>query len=158
MATTVTRRHIRAPRDQVYAALLDPAAITRWRVPEGMDAQVHEFDPRIGGRFRISLTYDAPDQVGKTSGRTDTYHGQFLDLVPGRQVVEQTEFETSDPALQGIMTMTTTLIDSGDGTDIVIRHDGLPHGISAQDNELGTRMALDHLAVLLEQDERRPRQ
>jgi hypothetical protein len=69
---TTTTGLIRAPRHQVYAALLDPDAVARWRVPDAMTAEVHEWDPRVGGRFRVSLTYDG-DEAGKTGGHTDTY-------------------------------------------------------------------------------------
>jgi len=31
-------------------------------VPEGMTSEVHAFDARDGGEFRISLTYDTPDR------------------------------------------------------------------------------------------------
>jgi hypothetical protein len=54
---------------------------------------VHAFDPREDGEFRISLTCDDPGGVGKTTARTDTYHGRFVQLVPGRKVVEVVEFE-----------------------------------------------------------------
>ena len=73
----------------MYAALLDPAAIARWRVPD-------------------------------------------------------------DPALQGPMTLTTVLTDAGDGTDVALRHDGIPDAVSRADNETGTRMALADLARLFE--------
>lgn len=148
-ATTVTR-HLRASRATVYRALIDPVAIATWRVPDGMTALVHELDAREGGRFRISLTYDAPDGVGKTASRTDTYHGTFVRLVPDEMVVEASEFESDDAELRGTMTMTTTLVDAGDGTDVTIRHDGIPDVIPAADNEAGTRMALDNLARLVE--------
>jgi len=46
-------------------------------VPTGMTSQVHAFDPREGGSFRISLTYDEPTATGKTTAQTDTYHGRF---------------------------------------------------------------------------------
>jgi uncharacterized protein YndB with AHSA1/START domain len=77
-----------------------------------MTSHVHEFDPREGGSFRISLTYDAPGRVGKSAPHTDTYHGHFARLVPDEQVIEVFEFETADPALGGTMTMTTTLTDA----------------------------------------------
>jgi hypothetical protein len=48
------------------------------------------------------------------------------------------------------MTMTTTLVERGGGTDVVIQHDGLPDAVPAADNETGTRMALAHLARLVE--------
>ncbi len=83
MGSSQVSRHIRAPRSVVYQALLDAEAVAAWRVPEGMTSVVHEFDPREGGRFRVSLTYDTPTDTGKTTAHTDTYHGHFARLIPG---------------------------------------------------------------------------
>jgi len=104
----------------------------------------------VEGAIRVSLTYDAPTATGKTTARTDTYRGRFVKLVENEQVVEVDEFETSDPALRGEMTVTITLTDANGGTEVVGVHDGLPRGVSVADNELGWRMALDRLAALLE--------
>lgn len=150
MQTTRVSRIVGAPRSAVYAALLDPEAIARWRVPDDMEAHVHEFDPHEGGEYRISLTYKDPNRSGKSTGHTDTYHGRFLRLVPDEQVVESLQFESDDPALQGTMTLTTTLDDADDGTEVVMVHDGLPDSVPAADNELGTRMSLESLARLVE--------
>jgi uncharacterized protein YndB with AHSA1/START domain len=144
-STSVTR-HIDAPPATVYRALLDPDAIAKWRVPDGMRSHVHQFEAREGGRFRVSLTYDTQGGAGKSAEHTDTYHGRFLTLVLDQRVVEQFEFETADPALQGTMTMTTTLAGSGAGTTVTILHEGIPDVIPAADNETGSRMALDNLA------------
>lgn len=146
-------RHIKAPRAVVYAALLDPTAVAAWRVPDGMTGHVHELDAREGGVFRVSLTYDASDSTGKTSARTDTYHGRFARLVPNEQVVEVVEFETADPELVGEMTITTALADADRGTDVSIVYEGLPSGVSTADNQTGTRMALANLAALVETPE-----
>ncbi len=142
--------HVNAPRAQVYSALVDVHAIAEWKVPTGMAMQVHEFDAREGGSLRISLTYDAPSGIGKTTAHTDTYHGRFIKLVPDEQVVEVDEFETDDPSMRGEMTITMTLTDADGGTDILAVHEGLPPGLSAEDNELGWRMALAKLAALVE--------
>ena len=150
MATTELTRHIRAPRAAVYRALLDADAVQGWMVPEGMTSEVHYFDAREGGGFRISLTYVAPTSAGKTSARTDTYHGRFVRLVPDAEVVQVVEFETGDPSMQGKMTVTYTLSDVDGGTALTGRHENLPPGVSAADNELGWRMALDKLAALVE--------
>ena len=112
MSSTRIIRHINAPRAAVYRALLDARAVATWKVPTGMTSHVHAFDGREGGSFRISLTYDAPTGTGKTTARTDTYHGRFVKLVPNELVVEVDEFETADPALRGAMTITITLVDS----------------------------------------------
>jgi uncharacterized protein YndB with AHSA1/START domain len=149
-------QHVHAPRSAVYHALLDAGSIASWRVPDGMRSQVHEFDPREGGAFRVSLTYDAPDAAGKSAAHTDTYHGRFLKLVPDEQVVEVLEFETADPALAGQMTLTTTLVEADDGTEVVMVHDGIPDRVPVADNETGTRMALLNLARLVESARPRP--
>jgi uncharacterized protein YndB with AHSA1/START domain len=150
MSSTRISRHVKAPRASVYRALVDARAVATWKVPTGMTSHIHEFDPREGGLFRISLTYDAPTATGKTTAHTDTYHGRFVKLVPDEQVVEVVEFETTDPAMQGEMTITTTLTDADGGTEILAVHDGLPRGVSPADNELGWRLSLAKLAALVE--------
>src|SRR5690242_10672727 len=93
-SSTEITRHLKAARAEVYRALVDPQAVAAWMVPNEMTSQVHLFEAREGGRFRISLTYDQPTGAGKTTAHTDTYHGQFVRLVPDEQVVEVMEFET----------------------------------------------------------------
>ena len=151
MYATKMTRHMDAPPAVVYRALLDPAAVAAWRVPDGMTCEVHEFEPRVGGAFRVSLTYDAPGASGKSEGRTDTYAGTFVELVQDRKVVERLRFETADPQLATPMTMTTTLTATAPGTEVTILHEGVPDAVPAADNEAGTRMALERLARLVVQ-------
>lgn len=153
--STRVSRHIGAPRAEVYRLLIDPAAIVRWRVPDGMTATVHVFEAREGGAIRVSLTYGAPTHAGKSAAHTDTYRGRFIRLVPDELVVEADEFETDDPTLRGEMISTITLADAPDGgTDVVGMHEGLPLGLSVVDNETGWRMSLAKLAMLAEGDAR----
>ena len=65
------------------------------------------------------------------------------------QVVEVVEFETADPALCGEITITTTLVDAGGGTDVLLVYEG-PPGVPTVDNETGTRMVFAKLASLVE--------
>jgi len=150
VSSTRISRRVSAPRAIVYRALLDARAVASWMVPAGMTSHVHAFEAREGGSFRISLTYDAPTGTGKTTAHTDTYHGRFVKLVPDEQVVEVVEFETTDPALRGEMTITISLGDADGGTNIVAVHDGLPRGLSTADNEAGWRSSLGKLAALVE--------
>ena len=151
MTTTRLERSIRAPRAVVYRALIDPAAVEQWMVPDGMTSRVHSFDAHEGGEFRISLTYDEPTGAGKTNAQTDTFHGRFERLVPDTEVVQVIEFETDDPELQGSMTITYLLADAEDGTTVTGIHQNLPPGLSPSDNELGWRMSMDKLARLVEE-------
>lgn len=147
---TRATRHINASRASVYRALIDAQAVAIWMTPDGMTSRVHAFDAQEGGAFRLSLTYDAAGPAGKTSAHTDTYHGRFIKLTPDESVVEVMEFETDDASMRGEMTVTFTLIEAGDGTDIVALHDNLPAGVSPADNATGWSMAFDKLAALLE--------
>ncbi len=141
-----------APRPAVYRALLDPDAIARWRAPVGMRAQVHTFEGREGGTFRISLIRDQPTQATTIAARTGTYHGRVLRLVPDTQVVEQLVFETDGPA--AAVTVTITLSDAAAGaTTVLVAHDGIPDAIPAAEAEIATRMTLAQLAELVEKDQ-----
>ena len=147
--TTRVERWFAASPDAVYAVLTDPVAGAAWRVPDGMSVEVHEFDPRVGGAVRVSLTYEG-EGVGKSSGRTDTYHGRFVELVQNRRVVEEDEFETDDPGLRGVMTITIELAPENGGTRLVAVHEGLPDAVPAADNEDGWQQALERLGRLVE--------
>jgi uncharacterized protein YndB with AHSA1/START domain len=150
--TDSASRVILAPAHRIYRALLDPAAVAAWRPPEGMRAEVHAFDAREGGTFRVSFVYTDADHAvpGKTHAHADTFHGRFLELVPDTRVVELIEFETGGPAFAGAMTVTTTLAPLEDGTEVTIRCDGVPPGIRPEDHAAGIASTLANLAALIE--------
>ena len=151
MTSTRISRHINAPRDAVYQALLDADAIATWMIPDGMTSHVHRFEACEGGVFRISLTHDEPSAAGRKRPQTDTFHGLFVKLVPDEQVVQLVEFETIDPAMSGEMMVTITLADSArGGTNLHATHDPLPPGLAKKHNDAGWRKALGKLCDLVE--------
>ncbi|AIE87146.1 SRPBCC family protein [Fimbriimonas ginsengisoli] len=143
---------VKAPRERVYLALTDPAALTVWQAPGEMTALVHEFDLRVGGGYRMSLFYPSsePEGRGKTSGREDRFTARFVELVPPEKVVQAINFDSADPAFAGEMTMTVSLETVRDGTEVTISFDGIPPGIRPEDNDAGTRMSLEKLARYVE--------
>ncbi len=148
---TQLTQYVDAPPARVYQAFVTATAVASWMVPDDMTSQIHEFDAREGGSFRISLTYDAPNAAGKTAANTDTYHGHFVKLVPDKQVVQVMEFESSDPTMQGEMTATFTLVGKDQGTEVHALHENLPPGIPPEANELGWRLSLEKLARFVEE-------
>lgn len=148
-------RVVRAPRSAVYRAFLDPDVLVAWLPPDGMTGHVHRLEPREGGAYRISLTYDDPSTSpggagGKTTAGADTHHGRFVRLVPDERIEEVVAFESDDPAFAGEMRITVTLADVEDGTTVTFRCDDVPPGIRPEDNEAGCRSSLRKLAALLE--------
>jgi len=69
--STRVSRVVKAPRERVYSALVDPDDVAKWRFPTGMSIAVERFEPRVGGQVRVSLTY-ASSGLGKTQDTTDT--------------------------------------------------------------------------------------
>jgi uncharacterized protein YndB with AHSA1/START domain len=151
-SSTCVARIIEAPRQALYRACLDPVTVAAWRAPDNMTGRVHAFDAREGGAFRMSLTYQDPEDSpgGKTSDDTDTFHGRFVELVPGEKIVEVIEFESPDPAFAGPMTITTRFADTRAGTEVTVLCRDIPAGIRPEDNELGSALSLRNLAALLE--------
>ncbi len=154
-ASTQVSRVINAPRHAVYQAFVDRDLLAAWLAPDNMTGRVHTFDPREGGGFRMSLTYqnpaDSPGGMGgKSSADTDTFQGRFVELAPNEKIVWVTEFESQDADFAGEMRITTTLKDTGEGTEVTILCEDIPKGIRLEDNELGTKSSLEKLATLFE--------
>lgn len=147
-ARTRVSRTIEAPPEAVYAAFMDPAALAAWLPPGGMTGEIHAFDGRVGGGYRMTLRYPPDERAfrGKTSEKEDVVEVRFLELAPPRRIVEAVNFVTDDPAFLGEMTITVTLDDAPDGTEVAFLCENLPPGVRAEDNETGSRLSLEQLA------------
>jgi uncharacterized protein YndB with AHSA1/START domain len=105
------RRSIPAPPERVYRAWTDPALLARWMSPVGHS--IVSVDPRPGGRFRVVM-------VG--AERRIEHVGIYRELVPGRRLV----FTWRSPYTGGDSVVTVELEPRLDGTDLTLRHEGLP--------------------------------
>src|SRR5690606_30961101 len=54
------------PRERVFAAWMDPAALAQWYGPDGLGIETHEADIREGGVWRF-------DMVGHFEGREQRF-------------------------------------------------------------------------------------
>lgn len=143
-------RLIAASPARVYAALIDPEALTAWLPPEGMSGRFERFDARPGGSYRLVLTYtDAASTTGKATADSDVVEARFVELVPGARVVLAVNFVSDDPANAGTMTMTWELAVVVGGTRVDIRAENVPAGISAEDHAAGLASSLANLATYL---------
>jgi uncharacterized protein YndB with AHSA1/START domain len=145
---TRTSRVIRARPEDVYAAFLDPVALVEWLPPAQMTGEIHAFDARVGGGYRMSLFYPAQERTfrGKTTDREDRVEVRFVALAPPRRIVETVNFVTTDPAFLGEMTLTATFETVTGGTEVTLLFEQLPPGLRAEDNEAGARLSLEQLA------------
>lgn len=149
--TDAASRVIAASPEAVYAALVDPDALTTWLPPRGMSGRFERFDAHPGGSYRLVLTYDdTSTQRGKTTASSDIVEARFVELVPGQRLTQAVDFVSEEPAHAGTMTMTWELTAIDAGTRVDIRAADVPTGISADDHAAGLASSLANLAQLLE--------
>ena len=56
--------------EKVYRAFIDPDAYARWIPPNGFTGKVHEMDPKVGGKYRMSFT-------NFTTGNGHSFGGEY---------------------------------------------------------------------------------
>ncbi len=150
--STQVSQIVKAPREVVYQAFLDPDAVASWLAPDKMKGRVETFEPHAGGKFRMSLTYmdQADTPRGKTAEDTDTFEGKFVELVPYEKIVWVVEFDSPEPDFAGEMSVTWSFVGADGETEVTVRFDDIPKGIRLEDNEEGSRQSLRKLAAFVE--------
>ncbi len=134
-------RVLRATPERVFKAFLDPQGVAKWLPPYGFTCAVHQLDPKVGGKFRMSFT-----SFG--TGHTHSFGGEYLELVPGERIRYTDRFD--DPNLPGEMTTTVTLRAVSCGTELNVLQEGVPEAIPVEMCYLGWQESLAQLATLVE--------
>ena len=100
------------PRDKVFAAWLDPAALARWYGPAGLEIETLEADIREGGVWRF-------DMVGAFEGKEQRFenHMRFLEIVPNERIVA--DYGTPDAEDPDGFRLTVTFDQQSDGKTVV---------------------------------------
>ena len=139
--TVRLHRVLAAPPERVYRAFLDADAQAKWLPPNGFTCKVHAFDPRVGGKYRMTFT-------NFTTGNGHSFGGVFKELVPNERVSYSDAFEDSN--LPGEMTTTITLKAVSVGTELQIVQEGIPDAIPEEACYLGWQESLVLLGKLVE--------
>jgi uncharacterized protein YndB with AHSA1/START domain len=126
---------------KVYRAFTEAEAMARWLAPDGFTCKVHNFDAKVGGRFKMSFT-------NFTSQKSHSFGGEFLELIAGEKIKYTDEFD--DPNLPGTMITTVILKKVSCGTDVTITQEGIPDVIPTEHCYLGWQQSLKYLAKLVE--------
>jgi uncharacterized protein YndB with AHSA1/START domain len=131
--TLVDRRlFIDAPPARVYELLTDAGHLVAWLAPEAA------VEPRAGGT--ITWRHENGDRCG----------GEFLELVPGRRIVFTYGWDRADVGIPpGSTTVEIDLRPAGDGTELHLRHHGLP-GPMVEPHSGGWHNYLGRLTALAE--------
>lgn len=140
-------RLIAASASDLYRAHLDPQALMSWLPPEGMTGRIEQFDPRVGGTYRMVLSYrQTPHPAGKTTEHSDVIRGRFAELVPDRRIIQLVRFQSDDPAFAEEMKITWTFDAVPGGTQVTVRCENVPPVIRPEDHAAGLASSLANLA------------
>ncbi|WP_372013938.1 SRPBCC family protein [Pseudoxanthomonas sp. 10H] len=143
MATGTVRLHrvLRCPPERLYRAFLEAAAMAKWLPPHGFTCHVEQFEPRVGGRFRMAFT-----NFG--TGHRHAFGGEYLELVQDRTIRYVDRFD--DPGLPGEIQVTVSLAPVLCGTELQVVQEGIPEAIPVEMCYLGWQESLQQLAQLVE--------
>jgi len=139
--TIKLHRVIPAKPEKIYRAFLEADAVASWLPPYGFVCTVHELDPKVGGKHRMSFR-------NFTTGDSHSFGGEYLELIPGKKLVYTDKFD--DQNLPGEMKITITLKAVSVGTEVTIVQEGVPDIIPAEACYLGWQESLRKLAKLVE--------
>jgi uncharacterized protein YndB with AHSA1/START domain len=114
MTDVVVRRFLPIPREQVFAAWLDPVSQAQWMLPGGVTLATIESDPRVGGKFRIVMEHGGSDKE---------HWGEYLVIEPP-SLLSFTWISANTNLLTTIVTV--ELQQRDDGTQLILTHRGLP--------------------------------
>ena len=109
------KRILLAPRADVYTALSDPGELAKWWGPRGFTAPSVEFDPRVGGSYRIAM--QPPDG--------DLFHlsGEFREVDPPARLAYTFRWDPPDPDDRETL-VTLSLRDRGERTAVLLTQGG----------------------------------
>jgi uncharacterized protein YndB with AHSA1/START domain len=82
-------RTLPASREVVFSAISNPVEVAKWWGPEGFTIGSADFEPRVGGRYRI--------QMQPPEGDAFYLRGEFRELKPPTVIAFTFEWEPADP-------------------------------------------------------------
>jgi uncharacterized protein YndB with AHSA1/START domain len=110
----VVRRVLRAPRERVFAAWLDPAMLAQFMRPGPIATATAVVDPRVGGAFRIVMRHGDCEHA---------HWGEYLRIEPP-SLLSFTWISENTERRPTIVTV--EFVDTDDGTELTLTHRGLP--------------------------------
>ena len=110
-------RRFKAPREAVFRAFTEPAALVKWYGPEGMSVDDLKVDLRPGGAY--SLVFRQADGGGHALS------GVYREISPPGRLVMTWIWGQGDMA--GVETLVTIeLAEAGAETELTLTHEKLP--------------------------------
>jgi uncharacterized protein YndB with AHSA1/START domain len=142
--TLVITRTFAAPREDVFAAWVDPEQMARWMGPRNIASQVDRMDVRPGGAYRITMR-------DVDTGATYVVGGIYREIVwPERLVFTWAWEEDAIEHKRGEVTEVSVVLRTvGDQTELTLQHTAFPRRAMRDNHGLGWTGGFDKLDRIL---------
>ena len=130
-------RIIRAPREVVYEAWIDPEGLREWMCPGDVVSADATLDVRVGGSFRITM---------RSKERVHEHVGTYRIVEPPAKL-SFTWSGVDNP--NEITLVTVEFLDKGNACELVITHDRFTKADIAQRYEIGWGTIATNFAAFL---------
>jgi uncharacterized protein YndB with AHSA1/START domain len=136
--TLVITRLFDAPPARVFDAWLNREEWQAWIGPEGIKCEVPLLEPRVGGRYRITMHL--------SGGQIVPVAGLFRIIDRPNTLVLTWGWE-GDPSRESVLTI--TFKKKGNATELTLRQEGLGSVANRDDHGKGWNSALNKLVTYL---------
>ncbi len=142
--TLHVERNFDCSADQLWAAWTVSEQFAKWINPfPGIDAEVPQLDPRLGGRIRFTVV--------DPEGTRHPEEGIFEALDPPRELVIYQENEGRDDLFDGHpLRMMVRIRPAGDHTALAFEQSGYPADFPLEEAQEGFEACLDKLEAFLD--------
>jgi uncharacterized protein YndB with AHSA1/START domain len=138
----IMHRLIRAPRERVFRAWIDPDDILKWFGPGDCRALEAKVDLRVGGSYRFRVL---------THGMEMDLVGVFHEISAPSRLVYTWQFKGGPPPDMPETFVTVEFIEKDNGTEVRIKHDKLPTNEVREQHRMGWVGCLEKLDALVSQ-------
>ena len=134
-------RFIRAPRERVFDAFVDPAQLRQWHCPRGMQVAACSSDVRVGGAWQLEMI--------SREGTRFAVGGSYVELQRPLRLAYTWAWQ--DSPMAGVQTLVELDLSAQDGgTLLTLRHSGFPAAGARDAHGQGWQSTLTRLTELLD--------
>jgi glutathione S-transferase len=138
---TLTRT-IRAPRQRVFDAFVKPELVRQWFGPRGYAIVDATIDPRVGGRYKVTMKQRASDPV--------TVSGEYREIKAPERLTFTWKWDTQPMASlpETLVTVSFEERKGKDGveTEVTLLHTGFPAAEARDGHQVGWGQCVNRLA------------
>jgi uncharacterized protein YndB with AHSA1/START domain len=136
-------RILKAPRDLVFRAFVEPDRMRHWWVPRGFTMLSCKLDLREGGAWRMTIRSD-------DTGAVQTEVGVYREIRPPERLAFTHAWLRANGTLTQTTLVTVSFVERGAATEVTFRQEDFATVASCLSHQDGWGVSLDQLVGYME--------